>query len=217
MEPIFVFLPGLGADHRLFENQTAVFPNSCAIDWIDPLPKETLEEYAVRLAALIRVELDQRPPSPVIVCGLSLGGMIAPYVARELNASGCILLCTIRKPEEFPRRYYLDWLLMRCCPSLRWFRLSVFQAGARFLLLCPCLLQCFLTSGVLRQFAEFPTHRLAGLSRMMFDWAYRHRSPEEITPPDKKLPTLHIHGTRDPLLPIRLTVSGPAIALLREF
>ncbi len=114
-----VFLPGLGADHRLFQFQTAAFPNSLAVDWIDVLPKETLEEYAVRLAASIRGELDQRPPSSIVVCGLSLGGMIAPYVAEHLDAKGCILLCSIRRPEEFPRRYYADWWLMRSCVALR--------------------------------------------------------------------------------------------------
>lgn len=178
MEPTLVFLPGLGADHRLFDNQTAAFPNSYAVDWIDPLPKETLEDYAVRFAASIRTELNKRPPSPIIVCGLSLGGMIAPYVARELDASGCILFCTIHGPKEFPRRYYLDWLFMRCCPVLCSIRLTIAQIGARFLLLCPGVIRHFLSPDAIRQFAEFPTKRLAGLSRMIFDWAYRCRSAE---------------------------------------
>ena len=88
LETTFVFLPGLGEDHRSFNHQMAAFPNSYAADWIDPLPDEPLEQYAVRFAASIRTELNKRTPSSVIVCGHSLGGMIAPYIARELGASG---------------------------------------------------------------------------------------------------------------------------------
>ncbi len=205
MKSTLVFLPGLGADHRLFKHQTAAFPEAYAADWIDPLPCESLEQYAVRFAASIRAELDRRPPAPVVVCGLSLGGMIAPYVARELGAVGTVLLCTIRGPEEFPRRYYPDWLLMRLCPPLRPFRLFLAQCGARLLLLCPCLFRRVISPKVIRQFAETPTRRLAGLSRMMFDWAYRSRAAEAAEVSGPVLPSVHVHGTRDPLLPIGLT------------
>jgi hypothetical protein len=42
-----------------------------------------------------------------------LGGMIAPYIAGNLGAAGYILLCSIRHPAQFPKRYYFDWLIMR--------------------------------------------------------------------------------------------------------
>ena len=206
LELTFVFLPGIGADHRLFKYQTAAFPNSLAVDWIDPQNGETLEQYAVRLAETIRTELEKRPPAPVVVCGLSLGGMIAPYVAQHLNAAGCILLCSIRCPKEFPRRYYLDWLVMRHCLPLRVVRVFIIQRIARLVLLFPGLLRWFIASEevkVMRQMVETPTRRFAGLARMMFDWAYRRRDDSET--PCFAGPMLQIHGTRDPLLPIRLT------------
>ena len=201
--PMLIFLPGLGADHRLFKHQTAAFSDSLAADWIDPLPDERLEQYAVRLAESIRAELDTRPLAPVVVCGLSLGGMIAPYVARHLDAAGCVLLCSIRGPKEFPRRYYFDWWLLRHCFPLRLARLFMLQLGARCLLLFPGLLQKIVSPKIVRQFAETPTRRLAGLASMMFDWAYRRR--EEPEKPPFAGPTGQIHGTRDLLLPIRLT------------
>ncbi len=204
-EPILVFLPGLGADHRLFKNQTEAFPNSYAADWIAPLPQESLEEYAVRFAESIREKLSTRKPASVVVCGLSLGGMIAPYVARRLDAVGCILFCTIRDPGQFPRRYYLDWRLMNFCPPLRIARLIVVRSVLRVLLLFPCLFRPFVDPRVVRAFVESPLSQHLGLSRMMFEWAYRKRLPGES---DTKIfdgPTLHLHGTSDPLLPIRLT------------
>ena len=205
LSPTLIFLPGIGADHRLFKYQTAVFPNSYAADWIDPLPNEILEHYAVRFAGIIRSELDKRPAAPVVVCGLSLGGMIAPYVARELGASGCVLLASIRKLEQFPRRYYADWLVMRLCFPLRLARLFVAQLFARLFLCFPWLVRRFVEPHIIRAFVETPLFRFAGLARMMFDWAYRRRLPEDNEAVIFDKPTLHIHGTNDWLLPIRLT------------
>ena len=205
LEPTLVFLPGLGADHRLFKYQTAAFPNSYAADWIDPLPNESLEQYAVRFAGAVRAKLEVRPTAPVVVCGLSLGGMAAPYVARELGASGCVLLASIRKPEEFPRWYYVYWLVARLCPLLLHTWLFIARLFIRFFLCFPWLVRCSVEPKIIRSFAETPLFRLAGLARMMFDWAYRRRLPEEKEAIIFDKPTLHIHGTDDWLLPIRRT------------
>ena len=209
-EPTLVFLPGMGADHRLFKHQTVAFPNSYAADWIDSLPNESLEQYAIRLAEAIRFELEKRPPAPIVVCGLSLGGMIAPYIARHLDAVGCVLLCSIRSPKEFPRRYYLDWWFMRHCFPLRVVRIIFFQLGARLLLFLPGLRRRFVSFEVIEQMVEMSPRRFAGLARMMFDWAYRRREKGELHPFSG--PTLQIHGTRDPLLPICLTTPDIRIA-----
>jgi hypothetical protein len=56
----FIFIPGIGADHRLFKYQTEAFPNSFVAEWIDPLSSESSEQYAVRFAGHIRTELDKR-------------------------------------------------------------------------------------------------------------------------------------------------------------
>jgi len=208
LEPVknkttFVFLPGMGANHRLFKYQMAAFPNSYAADWIDPLPTESLEQYAVRWAEMIRTELETRPSAPIIVCGVSLGGMVAPYVARQLDATGCILLCSIRSTKEFPRWCYPDWWFLRHCFPIRVARVFLLQLGARFLLLLPGLRRRFVEFEVGQQMTEMPTRRFAGLSRMMFDWAYRRR--DETESPIFSGITFQIHGTRDPLLPIQWT------------
>jgi pimeloyl-ACP methyl ester carboxylesterase len=204
-KPTLVFLPGLGANHRLFKYQTEAFPNSYAADWIDSLPDESLEQYAVRLADILRTELEKQSAAPIIVCGLSLGGIIAPYVAQQLNAVGCVLLCSIRHPQEFPRRYYFDWCCTRRFPSLRMVRVLMLQYGTKLFLRLG-LMRWFVAAeeiDVIRQMFEMPPRRFAGLARMMFDWAYRRRESTES--PCFSGPTLQIHGTRDLLLPIRLT------------
>ena len=204
LEPTFVFLPGLGEDHRAFNYQTVAFPNSYAADWIDPLPDEPLEQYAIRFTESIRAELQQRSPSSMIVCGHSLGGMIAPYIARELGAAGCVLLASSRSPEQFPMRHYCWWLLMSLCPPLRPIVLFVAQLFARFFLCFPRLLQRFINPIIVRAFVETPLLRLSRLTRMMLHWAYRRRLQEENTRVFDK-PVLQVHGTNDWLLPIHLT------------
>lgn len=198
-----IFLPGLGADHQLFKHQTAAFSdgavNSVAVDWIEPKADETLEEYAERFASSL-----PKFGGPIIVCGLSLGGMVAPYFAQRIGAVGCIRLCTVRNYTEFPPRYYPAWLLMCACPPLAWVVLLAAQLGARFLLLFSFLWRRWFDPDTLRAFSGMKTTMLVRLTRMMLDWAYRHRNFDEIAPVDT-FPTIHVHGTRDLLLPIRRT------------
>ncbi|MDR1478532.1 MAG: alpha/beta hydrolase [Planctomycetaceae bacterium] len=203
---VIVFVPGLGADHRLFKYQTEYFSGSVAVDWIDPLAGERLEEYAVRMAAMIRSKLPVGVGGEdVVICGLSLGGMIAPYIARNLNAAGYILLCSIRKPSQFPRRYYLDWLLMRCSVKLRVVRISFFRFFLKLFLLFPAFTKRFVNVDTLEQIVCMPVNRFAELSRMMFDWVYRKRKEDELCDDNLNMPSIHIHGNCDMLLPIKLT------------
>jgi pimeloyl-ACP methyl ester carboxylesterase len=69
----------------------------------------------------------------------------------------------------------------------------------------PWFLRLFVNPKIVRAFVETPLPRLLGLSRMMFDWAYRHRSPEDDATIIYDKPMLQIHGTNDWLVPIRLT------------
>ncbi|MDR1964231.1 MAG: alpha/beta hydrolase [Planctomycetaceae bacterium] len=191
-QPRIIFLPGLGADHRLFKHQTAAFPNSVAIDWIDPEPNETLEDYAVRFADSLPKQLEQT--TPILVCGLSLGGMMAPYFARHLGAAACVLLGSIREPQEFPKRFYPAWLLIRFCPPLLWVVMFSAQYVVRFL--------GFLVGReIIKQFIETKTSTLVYHIRMMLTWAYRRRNEKELW----NIPTFQVHGTNDPLLPMRRT------------
>ncbi|MDR2642184.1 MAG: alpha/beta hydrolase [Planctomycetaceae bacterium] len=203
---VIVFIPGLGADHRLFKYQTEYFSGSVAVDWIDPVSNETLEEYAVRMATMIRSKL---PPevnnSDVVICGLSLGGMIAPYIARNLNAAGYILLCSIRKPSQFPKRFYFDWLVMRNCVQLRIARISFLRIFIRLFLVFKGFISRFVIPDALDQIICMPARRFAELSRMMFDWAYRQREQDELCNDNLNMPSIQIHGNRDMLLPIKLT------------
>jgi hypothetical protein len=83
-------------------------------------------------------------------------------------------------------------------------RIFMLQLVAKLILLLPGLRQRSVVFDVVQQMTEMPTHRFANLARMMFDWAYRCRN-ETTEEPVFSGTTFQVHGTRDLLLPIRLT------------
>ena len=80
MKHLFLF-SGLGADHRVFQFLDLSGFKVTYIKWLEPLARETMQQYAARLTAQIDVE------RPVLV-GLSFGGMrkLASLGARTVTA-----------------------------------------------------------------------------------------------------------------------------------
>lgn len=71
------------------------------IDWIDPLPNETIENYAKRLSAFITT------PNPILV-GLSFGGMMAVEIGKIIPTQKIILISSAKNYKELP--FYLRLL-----------------------------------------------------------------------------------------------------------
>ncbi|MGO8745379.1 MAG: alpha/beta fold hydrolase [Thermoguttaceae bacterium] len=95
-EPHFLFLPGLGADRRLFAPQQRVFPDLCVPQWLPSKPGEGLDSYAARLAA--RVVFTR----PLILGGCSFGGFVALEMARILRPSALVLIGSASARREIP-------------------------------------------------------------------------------------------------------------------
>jgi pimeloyl-ACP methyl ester carboxylesterase len=69
----------------MFKHQLAAFPDAFVVTWAEPLPHESLREYSLRMA-------DTVPRNrPIVLCGVSFGGMIALEMAEKLNAAGVVL------------------------------------------------------------------------------------------------------------------------------
>ena len=77
--PRLVLLPGMGADERMFEEQRAAFPGLIVPPWLPARKRESLRDYAARMAETIRVE------RPFYLGGVSMGGMVALEMARYLK------------------------------------------------------------------------------------------------------------------------------------
>ena len=187
----FIFVPGLGADSRIFVNELTCFQGSIAIDWIPPLPSERLEEYAKRLAQSIT------PIRPCVVVGLSFGGMLAPYIAKEIQAVHCILLSSVKSGKEFPCWFRFGYPIF---VNFTWIACFLVLLGKLVVWLCYWLVPLKYKT-ICQQYMQSPTERMVIFMKMMFVWAFdtsRYNT-------DMFLSITQIHGSRDWIIPARKT------------
>jgi len=99
--PHLVLLPGLACDERLWEAQLPVLPAMFEARVSDAhMRNDTIETMA---AAVLREN-----PGPLVLCGASMGGMVAMEAARQApgRVAGLALLGTNARPEA-PDMYEL--------------------------------------------------------------------------------------------------------------
>lgn len=91
-----LLLTGMTPDSRIFQRLLPSLPTAEIVSWIEPIRNESIPEYAARLASTIQSS------EPVVVCGVSFGGIIARELAWRINAHTCVLISSIRSPDELP-------------------------------------------------------------------------------------------------------------------
>lgn len=94
----FYIFSGLGADERLFQNLDFAGYNPVFIVWIAPGVKETMAHYASRLIEQIK------SPKPTLI-GLSFGGMMAMEVSKLIDTEQVILISSAKTKNEIPFYY----------------------------------------------------------------------------------------------------------------
>lgn len=94
---LYIF-SGLGADERLFQNLDFAGYNPVFIVWIAPRANETIEHYASRLLERIK------SPKPILI-GLSFGGMMAMEVSKLIDTEQIILISSAKTNNEIPFYY----------------------------------------------------------------------------------------------------------------
>ncbi|MCH2231147.1 MAG: alpha/beta hydrolase [Crocinitomicaceae bacterium] len=87
-------LSGLGVDRRAFQNINAEGVELIHIDWIDPLPAETLQNYAKRLFSKVQ------PEDGYNIIGVSFGGMIATEFSKIKKPNKLFLVSTINNRSQ---------------------------------------------------------------------------------------------------------------------
>ena len=174
------FISGLGADKRIFSFLDLSFCEPIYIDWIAPLQKESLQDYALRLRKQIKEE------SPIII-GISFGGMLVTEMAKaDLTMKG-IIISSNKTRTEFPGR----WKFAKYFPVYQWLPDSFLK---RIMLSSKWIL------GAKRKEQKALLHKIISDADIPFTrWAIHsilNWKNEEI--PDN---LIHIHGTADRLLP----------------
>ena len=108
-EPKDIYLiPGYGADKRLFYNLNLAPHRMHIIEWIQPLPNETIERYAHRMAEPIDKS------NPFVIVGVSMGGIMSIEIAKQFPPEKIFLISSIKTKYEMP------WHLR----IVRWFQLQ---------------------------------------------------------------------------------------------
>ena len=185
------FVSGLAADRRVFKH--IKLPPGYEIihlDWIAPGNKESLEDYSSRLSEKIV------PGEPFALLGLSMGGMIVSEISRQYATKKkdkpiiTILLSSVPVSQHLPAHFKL-------ARSLRLYKFVPVK---------------FLKSASFfnRFFSSDNKEDKAILNQVIQDsdpgfirWAMQAvlEWKNEILPK----PLVHIHGTKDRILPARYT------------
>ena len=183
---------GLGADDRVFQKLKFEGYQPVHINWLDPEPKESIADYAKRLASQIKSD------DPIII-GLSFGGMIAVEIAKQINAKKVILISSVKNQQEVPFYFKIfRWLpIHRLIPAklILWFG----QLLAAWFFSLQTIDERKLFKAILldtdAKFMKWAIHRVVS-------WK------NELIPEN----TYHIHGQSDRIFPNRFVHENFSVA-----
>ncbi len=182
-----VLLPGLGADDRLLEPQRDEFPDLLVPPWIPPTKNESLAEYAGRMAATIPRATDV----PMILGGVSFGGMLACEMVRHLTPRAVVLIASCRTPDGLRPACRVGRVLLPLVPLHAW---TIAKALANVVLK--------LRTGVPRERRELAVTMFREMDSRFMHWILHAILSWNPAPLDD-IPVFHIHGGRDFVIPAR--------------
>ena len=85
----------MGADERAFSNLKILNHTLVYLPWLQPLEKETIEDYAKRMCAGIK---EQNP----VLMGLSFGGMLCIEISKLIQVDKIIIISSVKSSKELP-------------------------------------------------------------------------------------------------------------------
>ena len=184
MDEYHIYLiSGMGLDERLFFKMKIDSPNVHHINWIEPLPKEDIEDYARRMMQQIKHR------GNIILIGVSFGGMMAIELSKILRVEQVIIISSIKQKEELP------------------FLLKIAQYFPVYHLTTPKMRQTFRSIwgryfGLFSQEAFlFFDDMFEKSSATYKTWAVNRIANWQNETYPKNL--IHIHGTKDKIFPIK--------------
>ncbi|MEZ6094624.1 MAG: alpha/beta hydrolase [Pirellulaceae bacterium] len=177
-----ILLPGMNRDHRIFDRILPLLPTAAVVDWIPPKKHEPIEAYTTRFSRTLMND------EPIVVCGVSFGGIIARELTWRINAISCVLISSVRSPCELP-----PWIRAGRVAPPRCAEILLNAAGT-------------VASRWPQRIASpatFRARKLAGKSGEWYRWAVAAVLGWKPSKHVERVPSFHIHGNRDSTFPIR--------------
>lgn len=184
MEKVHVyFMPGMAASSTIFErielpkDQFEIH----LLEWVLPLDKETLHEYAERIALEIKHE-------NAVLIGVSFGGVLVQEMGKIVNAKKVIIISSVKSNAEFPRR-------MKLAKTIKAYK--VFPTG--LVQNVELLAKLPFGEGKMNQRLKLYEKFLSMRDKKYLDWALEKIILWDRAEPDEKV--IHIHGDADEVFP----------------
>lgn len=188
-QTVYLF-SGLGVDERAFQSLDLSHYNTALIRWVPPLQHETMADYALRLCEQIHEK------NPILI-GISFGGMVAVEVAKHLPVKKIFLIASAQTRNELPAYYRLAG------------KLKLPQIVRANWIKQPNFLTYWLFGARTRSDKQLLRSILKDTDPVFLKWALIQIANWENTLVPAQL--VHIHGTRDRILPFRKTKSAVPI------
>lgn len=179
------FISGLAADSRVFKYiQLPLHCEPVFLEWIRPEKNESLQNYSLRLAE--RIDANEK----FAIIGLSMGGMMASEISCRLNPVNTILISSVPSSKHLP--FYFK------------------TAGAlRLHKVVPISL--VKSAAVVKRFFTAETNDDKKMIRQIIkesdNYFIRWAMGAILNWDHETFPSsyIHIHGTKDEVLPMRFT------------
>ena len=177
-------MPGLAASAAIFER--IVLPDdvfeTVLLEWEIPLDKETLPEYAKRIAQKIE------HPNPILI-GVSFGGILVQEMARFIQARKVVIISSVKTNLEFPRR-------MKVAKSTKAYKLIPTNLVENIESLSK-----FSFGHKIDQRLKLYEKYIRIRDKRYLDWAIEQIILWERTVADENV--VHVHGDEDEVFPIK--------------
>ena len=181
--PVYM-MPGLAASSSIFER--IILPDdifeTVLLEWEIPLDKETLPDYAKRIANKIQHQ------NPVLI-GVSFGGILVQEMAKCIETRKVIIISSVKTNLEFPRR-------MKVAKTTKAYKLIPTNLLANVESLTKFSFG-FKIDQRLKLYEKFLRVR----DKRYLDWAVQQVILWDRTVADENV--VHIHGDEDDVFPIK--------------
>ncbi|MCO6173981.1 alpha/beta hydrolase [Flavobacterium sp. NRK F10] len=202
--PVY-FMPGLAASPAIFENiklpeeQFEMF----FLEWMVPLPEETLEQYAKRMSENVKHD-------KAVLIGVSFGGILVQEMKRFLNVSKVIIISSVKTNKELPKKmqFAKKTLAYKLIPT-------------GLLANTDSLVKYSFGNSIVAKRIKLYEKYLSVRDKYYLDWSIQNVVNWSRTEPDDEV--VHIHGDKDEVFPIQyisdciVVKGGTHIMIINKF